>query len=142
MKRYAKALRYAIPALLLLLVLSIPFHSSTIRQNDAAALGKLRRIGEAQHLYATRYSSKGFACRLEDLSEPSQYSGYIFLLSCPGTGANPAAHYQVRAEPVKVGKTGLRAYCSTETGVIWYDREGSGQACIDSGRQLDLNNPW
>jgi hypothetical protein len=140
MRGYAKAFWFAIPVLLLFLALSIPFHLSTIRQNDSAAVGELRRIGEAQHRYATQHPSKRFACRLDDLSEPSQFSGYIFLLSCPSPGTNAAAHYQVRAEPLVVGKTGLHAYCSTDTGVIWYDGAGSGQACIDSRRQLDLKN--
>ncbi|HZD95101.1 MAG TPA: hypothetical protein VE133_12650 [Candidatus Sulfotelmatobacter sp.] len=44
MRSYAKALWYAIPLLLLFLALNIPFHPSTIRQNDSAAVGELRRI--------------------------------------------------------------------------------------------------
>ena len=143
MKPSVTALRYAVPVLLFLVLslsMCISYYPNTVRQDDSAALGRLRRIAEAQYTYAAQHRGKGFACRLEDLSEESEYSGYRFFLSCPSAATDGAAHwnYEVRAEPLEVGKTGFRAYCSTESGVIWYDSKGSGKSCIDFRRQLNL----
>src|SRR5580765_4803586 len=135
MKGSGTALRYTIPVLFLVLLAAvfIPYHPNTVRQNDSAALGKLRQSGVAQRIYATEHRDKGFACRLEGLSELGQYSGYRFSLSCPSsTDLAALSRYEVWAEPLEIGKTGFRAYCSTESGVVWYDSTGSGKSCINS----------
>ena len=59
-----------------------PHHANTVRQNDSAAIGRIRFIGETQITYARQHPQSGFACALSDLSADALYSGYRFELRC------------------------------------------------------------
>jgi hypothetical protein len=137
MKMRISGLWYVSAAVLfcLLVLFRIPA-VRTIRQNDSAAVGRLRRIGEAQLDYAAHHPEKGFACRLSDLSVINPYSGYRFVLACDPARNGVVEKYQLSAEPLEVGKTGKRTYCLTDVGVIWYDK-GSSANCFSAHQVLE-----
>jgi hypothetical protein len=136
MKAALRVLYFVFPAVLLLLLVSFPFPTKTVRQNDSAAIGRLRELSNAQLAYAARHPTTGFACRLSDLSVTSSYSGYTFQLQCDAETNGIVAKYHLTAEPLEFGRTGTRAYCMTESRVIWYD-QASGTACLGAQRQLE-----
>lgn len=108
----------------------------TVLQNDSAAIGKLRRMSEAEMKYVREHPEGGFACSLSELSERDQYSGYKFYLSC-GTGPNGAAStFQLVAQPLEQKKTGINTYCVTQDKQIWYDPTGSVQKCLVERRTI------
>jgi len=109
----------------------------------------VRLIGLAENLYAQKHPESGFTCSLAELVEIGKgfddengaykfmsrefaegtYNGYRFALSgC--TGKVPNA-FQVIAEPVN-GKG--KAYCSDQTRDLRASEDGSGAACLASGK--------
>lgn len=129
---------YAIPAVLLTLAfVPYQFDHGSIKQNDAAAIGRLRVLMDAQTAHSAQHPEEGFACLLADLSQPSEYSGYRFVLTCPAVNGT-VKHYEAFGEPAQPLKTGLHAYCMTEAGVIWWDERGSGVNCLRAQRPFDF----
>ena len=141
-----------IPVFLIIAAIAIPnLLRSRIAANESSAVGSIRTINTAQITYASTYTAVGYTCSLMDLDggEPyteksaglidgvlasGQRSGYRFTLSnCSGS---PVEAYQVVAEPVAVGQSGVRAFCSDQTGVIRFTSDGSGATCLDSGQPL------
>ena len=64
--------------------------------------------------------------------EAGEYSGYRSLISCQPNGINVVASYKITAEPIGLGKAGFSAFCTSESGLVWYDRTGSGEKCLTS----------
>jgi hypothetical protein len=121
---------FGIVTALFLVFSCFEFRTKTIRQNDSAAVGRLRRLNDAQLAYIASHPTKGFACNMPDLSESEQYSGYKFLLSCDARSSGSVSSYQLVAQPLEPGRTGLRTYCVTEERQIWYDGNGSVTNCL------------
>lgn len=88
--------------------------------------------------YLTSHPDKGFACELlllvpqerveNDGYNPLRFlsagtmSGYRFEIGdCSTDAKGLTAHYQVSAVPAERGVSGLRAFCTDESGLIWYD---------------------
>jgi len=64
-------------------------------------------------------------------------SGYKFaVFNCRTDVKTVVTHYEATAVPTEQGKTGLRAFCTDESGVICYDQQGSAPGCLASRRQL------
>jgi hypothetical protein len=122
---------FLVCAIVPLLLLFTPTHLKDVRKNDAVAISKLRRLATAQQAYANRHPDKGFACRLADLSEASSSSGYQFSLQCDSEAKKSVTEYQVTAEPLELGKTGIDVYCITELQAIWYDHK-SATKCLSA----------
>jgi hypothetical protein len=123
-------------AILLLALSLLQFRTKTVRQNDSAAIGKLRHLSEAEMNYIKEHPERGFACSLAELSESDQYSGYKLYLSC-GTGSNGAASsFQLVAQPLEPKKTGIDTYCVTQERQIWHDANGSIQKCLVERRTI------
>jgi hypothetical protein len=147
---------YAIPALLLAAALFIPVldgPDSRKHANEAVAVGKLRHINTLQTKYAAAHPQKGFACELPLLRylEPLERAGYdpseflalgthagykIALRNCHADAAGLVVHYQVTAVPTERGVTGFRAFCTDDTGQLWYDADGSETNCLTSKHPL------
>jgi len=107
---------------------------------EASAINSVRLINAAEITYASRYPDRGFACALAELAgrgadaDPAARlldpdlaagvkNGYRFLIArCDGV---PATSYLVTALPVAPNQTGVRAFCSDQTGIIRYTPEGS-----------------
>lgn len=122
-----------------------------IAANEASAVSSIRTIHNAETTYRDFY--KGFTCDLAALDgagqgtadashaqllDPAlasgQKTGYRFELS--GCDGSLSRHYKLVAVPVVASQTGMRAFCSDESGVIRFDRYGSGEDCLASGSPL------
>jgi hypothetical protein len=137
-------------SLLLIIAFSPHFYDSHagLRQNESAAVGSLAKINLLQSEYAAAHPNEGFACQLLRL-RPAQdkatvydptmallsgeVSGYRFVL----VGCTPAANgivsrYQITAVPITRGLTGMRAFCTDESGKLFYEENGSASECLSS----------
>jgi len=140
--------------LLWMLVVSQIFGGQWNSANESAAVGRLRDLNNLQHEYAADYPEKGFACALPLLEhsekppnrtdyDPGRFlvtgtwSGYNFaVVSCNPNAEGMVSHYQATAVPSERGKTGSRAFCTDDSGELWYDRSGSAAECLLSRRSL------
>jgi len=126
--------------ILIIAAIAIPnLLRSRIAADEASAVGSLRTLNTAEITYNTTYPSTGFTCTLANLGPngsssatstaaglidgnlasgtKSGYSFSFFSGSCSGT---PVASYSTYAQPVSVGTTGQRYFCSDGSGVIQY----------------------
>ena len=137
----------AIPLVLILAAIAIPnLLRAKIFANEAAAAGNVRNIVTAEVSYATTHPQQGFTCNLSDLSglidsrlASGQKTGYIFALqNCTAEKeGDPASHFQLSASPLTYNTTGVRAFCSDESGVTRSDPAGSAPSCLDHGAPLE-----
>jgi len=121
--------------------------------NESAAVGRLRDLNDLQHKYATDHPEKGFACALPllEYSEPPNrtdydprrflvtgaWAGYNFaIVNCYSNAEGKVNRYQATAVPTKRGTTGFRAFCTDDSGELWYNRDGSAPKCLQSRRSL------
>ena len=118
--------------------------------NESSAVGSLRAMNTAEASYASGGGKGGFATTFvtlaapcpggtigfisPDLStDPAIKSGYSIVLTV-GTGASPGpldcngtatqSAYYATALPVMGGTSGLRAFATTGSGTIFFDRTG------------------
>lgn len=125
--------------------------------NEAAAVSKLRAVATLQSKFASTHAAKGFACELpllrtaenqgdgvDDDYGPLRFlttatgAGYKFVIgNCYADAKGVVAHYQVTAVPIEQGTTGFRAFCTDDSGLLWYDPEGSPTNCLASRRALE-----
>lgn len=106
-----------------------------IAANEASAVANIRTITSAQITYKILYADIGYAASLVDLgpssdgnpkptaaclltdrlgSDPSQASGYKY--STTGT----SDHFEVFADPLEPGTTGVRSFCTDTPAVIYF----------------------
>jgi hypothetical protein len=122
--------------------------------NEAAVVSKLRALTTLETTYAAAHLDKGFACELPQLRQPehdqnsSDYeplrflatettAGYkVVLGNCRTDVKGVVVHYEAAAIPVQRGRTGVRAFCTDDSGLLWYDAEGSATNCQASHRPI------
>lgn len=122
--------------------------------NEAAAVSKLRAVTTLEKKFAAAHVDKGFACELlllrsaESEQNPVDYdplrflttgtsAGYTFALgNCRTDTKGVVVHYEATAVPVERGKTGFHAFCTDDSGLLWYDKDGSATNCLASRRAL------
>lgn len=120
--------------------------------NEAAAVRTLSRINQLERKYAASHSSQGFACQLSLLKLPliaggggdrddflltGTVSGYkLSIVGCLAGGGGVVTGYQITAVPWAEGSTGVRAFCTDESGALWYDRRGSAEKCLAERESL------
>jgi type IV pilus assembly protein PilA len=143
-----------IPFILIIAAIAIPnLLRSRIAGNEASAVGGIREINVAESTYTSAYPEVGFACALENLggkqTTPNSAnagliderlatgikSGYRYRLEDCEVSDHAITRYRVSAVPVTPGTTGMRAFCSDQTGVIRFIR-GTAEECFDSGTPL------
>lgn len=122
--------------------------------NEVVSVSKLRPINTLQSDCASAHPTKGFACELPPLKSLSarkdtdydsehflvsgvQYGYKFAVASCQADPAQRMIHYQLTAVPVDPGKSGFRAFCTDDSGVIWSDEDGSASNCLASRRAFD-----
>jgi len=104
-------------------------------------------LDTAEITYTKFHPGQGYTCSLSDLAEAQsianplatgQKNGYVFELTgcAAGTEGGANAQYQVVAYPLRVNQTGVRAFCSDQSGVIKVDTSGSAQRCLENGGDL------
>ena len=139
--------------LLLLVVPTLDGPHGRLVANEAAAVGTLRAVVTLEDAYTTSHAMTGFACELPlltpigklrfpdyswDFLTTGERAGYRFSLTgCVPDENQARARYQITAAPMAPRKTGIRAFCADQAGVIWYDLEGSAANCLSSRRLLE-----
>jgi type IV pilus assembly protein PilA len=140
----------------ILMLIAIPtMGNMTKYANETSAQQSMRAINMAESQYNTMYPSNGYACNLSQLGgDPHSgaptatsaqvlqqdlatgiKSGYQFTISnCvknTSSGSDRVTGYTVMAQPLTVGKSGNRTFCSDETGQIKFDPTG-GTNCTQN----------
>jgi type IV pilus assembly protein PilA len=136
----------------LFLFLTPTFHDTGIAKNEATAAGSLRKIYELENAYSAAHPDNGFACQLKQLQRkedlPEMYGNFMNLLAGEWVGYKfeivgclPQANgvfgrYQVTAVPITPSVTGVRAFCTDQSGNVFYDPNGSASECLAARRPL------
>lgn len=127
------------------------FHNGP-RQNESAAIGSLRTLNTLEAQYAATHPEKGFACDLSLLNSAGKnnstydstkalltgaFSGYkCEIVGCEPDSHGVASHYRATAVPLRYAETGIRAFCSDESGQVFYDPNGSAASCLSMNRPI------
>ena len=144
----------AIPFILIIAAIAIPnLLRARISANEASAVGSIRTINTAEVTYASMYPQAGFSTDLEKLGGPTPCNaspataclidqvlasgervGYKFTYEAQDSkGDKVMDTYFVRAVPIGQGQTGVRSFCSDESGVI---RSSSSETCTKDSPPL------
>ena len=136
----------AVIPVLIIAAIAIPnLLRARIAANESSAASAIRILNTAESRYAASHPGAGYSCSLSDLGElidpplvRGSRNGYVFeLAGCSGeTSGGPNVRYQVVAYPQTTNRSGVRAFCSDESGLIKFDINGSPQACLKSGLAL------
>jgi hypothetical protein len=134
-------------------ILTLDGPNSRRAAQEASAVGKLRRLTTLQNNYSASHPKEGFACRLSVLkpTAPSEddyypdefwssetHRGYrIALTGCEPEPNGLVTHYRATAVPLEPGKSGIRAFCTDQTGALWHDDSGSAENCLKFRRALN-----
>jgi hypothetical protein len=126
--------------------------SSTLAKYEADAVGSLAKINSLENQYAVSHPDKGFTCELgllrpqesgtdasDQISEvqSGQRSGYKFgFAGCTPEANGTVTRYQIFAIPIRPGGTGIRAFCTDQTGKLFYDLNGSASECLALRREI------
>jgi type IV pilus assembly protein PilA len=130
--------------ILIIAAIAIPnLLRSRMTANEASAVGSLRTINTSAVTYSVTFPDTGFppsigalggtnpctssptsACLLDPVLANGTKSGYVFVLT--GDGNTPSVGYSVTGNPVTVGTTGQRAFCTDQSAVIRYTTTGMG----------------
>ncbi|HET9305211.1 MAG TPA: DUF4190 domain-containing protein [Candidatus Sulfotelmatobacter sp.] len=136
-----------IPLLLIVAAIAIPnLLRARMAANESSAVAGIRTLIASEVSYSTSHPEEGFTCSLSALEKAGvsealasgQRTGYAFELTgcAPGADGGANSKYQVMAYPVRLNQTGVRAFCSDESGVIKVDAGGSAEKCVQSGEVL------
>ena len=140
----------------ILMLIAIPTMGNMTRYaNETSAVKSVQAINLAESQYTTTFPSNGYACTLQALGgDPNSgpptptnakmlqtdlasgvKSGYQFsITNCvknTQNGNDRVTGYTVIAQPLTVGKTGNRTFCSDENGQIKFDPAG-GTNCTQN----------
>ncbi len=138
----------AVIPILIIAAIAIPnLLRARIAANESTAAKTLRLLVVAEISYASAHPGEGYSCSLHNVVghgnlNPAMASGiqhgYVYQLqNCsPDNAGGPNTRFQVVAFPQTKNQTGVRAFCSDESGVIKLDVNGSPQTCLESGSAL------
>jgi hypothetical protein len=117
-----------------------------LASNESAAVNVLRNVNALEQRHAAKHLDKGFTCIMTQLRESQlssdaydsstamdtgQSRGYRFAFAdCAAEANGIVTHYQVTAVPVRPYGTGVRAFCTDESGRMYYDNESSASQCF------------
>lgn len=126
----------------ILMLLAIPTFGALRKQgNRLSAIKSIQAIQEAETMYASTYSTYGFACSLPALGgEPSAGApsptaaqflkaditsgfkdGYIFAITncakVTASGTDRITNYTITAVPQTIGKTGDSGFCADDASI-------------------------
>jgi competence protein ComGC len=109
--------------------------------NEASAASAVRNLNTAEVRYANDHIDSGYTCSLQDLQNAGLIDeslasgtryGYRFRVEgCGGRTGGPMTQYQISAFPVRFNQSGIRQFCSDESGVI-KSSSSSRQSCMES----------
>jgi hypothetical protein len=157
-KRWQKDLIVALVVVFILFVAasSIPvFDGPNSRRtaHEAIAVGNLRKLANLETNYSAAHTEQGFVCQMSLLKStpPSsgeydpeeflildRYAGYkIKLDGCEPDPNGLVTHYRAAAVPAEPGKSGVRAFCTDQSGALWYDNSGSADNCLARRKPIE-----
>jgi hypothetical protein len=118
---------------------------SQLARDEISAMESLRAVRGLELRYAAAHPSKGFTCdfallKTEAPSNEEQarkglpfsdsFNGYKFSLTgCEVDSQGVAVRYKATAVPLVPGKTGVRAFCTDQTGELRYGANESPESC-------------
>jgi hypothetical protein len=130
-------------SLFLLALLTSPWWYDIVGQHERAAMKSLQGIHGLEVRYYAEHADKGFSCALEPLRAYASgdddwaealggtAKGYAFsVVACKPESNGEVKRYGLVAVPVKPGDSGVRAFCTDQTGQLYMDVEGSGEECL------------
>ena len=153
-KFWTKLLMSLLLLFAVLLFLSPSFHDKYfgVAKYETDAVGSVTKINSLERQYAASHRDTGFACELVVLRPQQsgadtsgqdsgllsgQRSGYKFAFAACAPEANGiVTQYQIFAVPIRPDVTGIRAFCSDQTGKLFYDLNGSASECLASRREI------
>lgn len=126
--------------ILIIAAIAIPnLMRARMSANEASAAGSIRTINTGEVSYAAAYPSVGFTalaqlggatpctpstssgCFLDNVLAQGSKEGYTFTATAGTTVAGVNMTYTSLGYPASLNKTGTRAFCSDQTGVIFYN---------------------
>jgi competence protein ComGC len=137
-----------LPIVLIIAAIAIPnLLRARIAANESSAAASVRILNTAELTYSMSHPEKGYTCALSDLKNDGIIGGelangskvgYVFeLVGCkPENPDGPNAQFQVIAYPVTKNTSGIKAFCSDQTDVVRYTTDGSGENCLDHGKNI------
>ena len=152
--RHGWKLWMGIAGLVLLVAFLAPpvFHDTGIAKNESTAVGSLRKINELENEYAASHPDSGFSCQLEQLRptedeadvygnpmklSTGKWAGYKFeIVGCAPEKNGVSTRYQVTAAPLRPWASGVRAFCTDQSGKLYYDHNGLAAECLTSKQLL------
>ncbi len=139
--------------ILIIAAIAIPnLLRSRIAANEASAVGSVRTVNTAQVTFSSTYPDVGFAPAMSNLgpadatssncgtptstnaciidwavanSINAAKSGYKVTTTASNGGGTVYTTYLVEAHPDIVGTSGIRSFCSDQSGVIRFDPTGA-----------------
>jgi hypothetical protein len=125
---------------------------SRLARNEINAMESLRALTNLEIRYAAAHPSQGFTCEFAQLKTASpstgehthegflfsdSYEGYKFSLTgCEFDSKKVTVRYKATAVPLLPGKSGVRAFCTDQTGELLYGVNGSAESCRSLERQM------
>ncbi|HZW93683.1 MAG TPA: hypothetical protein VFF64_12095 [Candidatus Eremiobacteraceae bacterium] len=126
--------------------------------DENMASSRVTMIVAAEMSYASTHPERGYTCHLADLFDKAdttgtppqvpggrrpelsgdESNGYHFSVS--GCDGSPAPKFQITAVPTE-SDSGMKAFCSDESGRVRFDANGSGTACLSGGKFLNQATP-
>lgn len=136
-----------IPFILIIAAIAIPnLLRARIAANESSAVNTLRAINTAEIAYQAQSQKGEFTCDLSALRAAGlekevvvsgHKNGYNFVLQrCVAGQTGTLPRYQVVANPVTPNQSGVRAFCSDESGVIKANQNGSPETCLTNGAPI------
>src|SRR6516162_121901 len=134
--------------ILIIAAIAIPnLMRARMSANESSAAGSIRTINTGEVSYATTYPTQGFTnlaslggagspcvpapaggCFIDNfLANTATKDGYGFSAT-PGATV-PAVTYVSLATTLSPNQSGTRAFCSDQTGVIYFDPTAGGTGC-------------
>ncbi len=137
----------AIPVVLIIAAIAIPnLLRARMAANESSAAQTVRLLGTAEIAYSSGHPGKGYSCDLNELVSAGDLDhevatgmqhGYSFAIqNCAGQPSGPNTKFQIVAYPVGVNRTGVRSFCSEESGIVKAHSSGSARACLENGSPL------
>jgi hypothetical protein len=122
--------------------------------NHRRAVASLRSLNLAERNYAEQHPDAGFACNPSDLAEQGSgaaprvgfidqvlasgtKSSYNFAIACARSEGQKSTSYTITATPTKPGTTGVYAFCTDQSGEIWYSENGSTSDCLARHKPIE-----
>jgi hypothetical protein len=118
---------------------------SRVAHDEATAMDSLHALTKLELRYGAAHPSQGFSCEFAQLKKEKSptgehieegflfsdsFEGYKFsVTACEPDPKGVVVRYKATAVPLVPGKTGIRAFCTDQTGELQYGVNGTAESC-------------